>query len=245
MLTIYRTNVDKISIDPISNQCIIIDLDQTLISTQENVNSLLQLNIFFDPKFIKLRHRVYHLVLEDFEAPGLGTKFDFWGITRPFAKEFLEYCFSRFVFVGIWSAGKREYVEAIVDFLCRDLIEPHTIFSRDQCLQLPGNIIEKPIQTHMIDINPIIAQYVSLRNTFILDDNSRTFINNKDNGIHIPAYSPEYDPNLSIEDNIEIFKVEDNCLLELIEWLSSSEIITCDDIRILDKTHIFSIHPSI
>jgi curved DNA-binding protein CbpA len=50
--------------------------------------------ILSDPKLLSLRQRTYIITLDDLEKPGIGTKLDCWGVTRPHIDEFLMFCFS-------------------------------------------------------------------------------------------------------------------------------------------------------
>jgi len=228
---IYHVDADDIPSTSITDKCIVLDLDQTLIATQESIESLKELNILSDPNLISLRRRVYYVTIEDLEKPGIGTKYDFWGITRPHVQEFLIFCFSYFKIVSVWSAGKRPYVEAIVDYIFKDLPQPHVIFTHDDVKIGPKGHILKPLNK-MIESNPVLRRNMSLQNTFAIDDNSMTFFNNHNNGILIPAY----DPSLSIN----ALARDDHALLQLKYWLLQPDVVNSHDITTLDKTHIFS-----
>src|SRR3990172_9552529 len=191
---LYHVISDDIPSTSITDKCIVLDLDQTLIATQDSIDSLKQLNILSDPNLIALRNRTYYITIEDLEKPGIGTKYDFWGVTRPRINEFLIFCFSYFKIVAVWSAGKRPYVEAIVDHIFKDIRLPHIVFTHDDILIGPGGHVEKPL-TKMIESNPVLRRNMSLQNSLAIDDNSMTFYLNHDNGVLIPAY----DPALSID----------------------------------------------
>lgn len=229
---LYHVSVDDIPQASITDKCIVLDLDQTLIATQESMSSLIELNILSDPKLMELRNRTYHITIEDLERPGIGTKYDFWGVTRPHINEFLIFCFSYFKIVAVWSAGKRPYVEAIVDHIFKDIKMPHIIFTHDDIDIGPGGHIEKPL-TKMIESNPILRRNMSLQNTLALDDNSMTFYLNHDNGILIPPYDPSLNINALLRD--------DPTLLQLKYWLLQPEVVNARDVTILNKSQIFSI----
>jgi len=229
--TLYHVSIDDIPPASITDKCVVLDLDQTLIATQENMASLKDLNILSDPKLISLRNRIYHIMIEDLERPGIGTKYDFWGVTRPHIHEFLIFCFSYFKIVAVWSAGKRPYVEAIVDHIFKDIRPPHIIFTHDDIEKGPGGHVEKPL-TKMIQSNPVLRKNMSLQNTFAVDDNSMTFHLNNGNGILIPAY----DPSL----NVNALGRDDPTLLQLKYWLLQPEVVKSRDVTLLDKSHIFS-----
>jgi hypothetical protein len=229
--SLYHVAADNIPSSSITDKCIVLDLDQTLIATQDSVDSLKSLNILSDPNLISLRNRVYYITIEDLEKPGIGTKYDFWGVTRPHIHEFLLFCFSYFKIVAVWSAGKRPYVEAIVDHIFKDLPKPHVIFTHDDIEIGPKGHIEKPL-VKMIESNPILRRYMSLQNILAIDDNPMTFFRNHDNGVLIPAYDPALNVNAMARD--------DPSLLQLKYWLLQPEVAYSRDVATLDKTRIFS-----
>lgn len=228
---LYPTAADDIPAVAMTNHCIVLDLDLTLLSTQESTESLATMKILSDPQLMELRKRIYYITIEDLEKPGIGTRYDFWGVTRPHLNKFLMFCFSYFKIVAVWSAGKRPYVEAIVDHLFKDLPKPHVVFSYDDVIMTPQGHVEKPL-LKMINYDLVLKRNMSLENTFALDDNSMTFYHNIDNGILIPAYEPAL--------NITAFMRDDPTLLQLQSWLLLPEVATAKDIRKLDKSRIFS-----
>lgn len=228
---IYHVAADDIPSASITDKCIVLDLDQTLIATQDSVDSLKQLGILSDPHLLPLRNRLYYITIEDLEKPGVGTKYNFWGVTRPHINEFLIFCFSYFKIVAVWSAGKRPYVEAIVDHIFKDLPKPHVIFTHDDVIIGPQGHITKPL-TKMIESNPVLRRNMSLQNTFALDDNVMTFYQNHNNGILIPAYDPSLSTNALGRD--------DPTLLQLKYWLLQPEVVNARDVTVLDKSKIFS-----
>lgn len=228
---IYHVAADDIPSASITDKCIVLDLDQTLIATQDSVDSLKQLGILSNPNLISLRNRVYYLTIEDLEKPGVGTKYDFWGVTRPHVQEFLIFCFSYFKIVAVWSAGKRPYVEAIVDHMFKDLPKPHVVFTHDDIDIGPGGHVLKPL-TKMIESNPVLRRNMSLQNTLAIDDNSMTFHNNTENGVLVPAYDPS--------SNINAFARDDPTLLQLKYWFLQPEVVNARDVTALDKSKIFA-----
>lgn len=229
--TLYYVAANDIPSTSITDKCVVLDLDQTLIATQDHIESLKELNIMSDPKLLLLRNRVYHITIEDLEKPGIGTKYDFWGVTRPHVKEFLLFCFSYFKVVAVWSAGQRPYVEEIVDSIFQDLPKPHIILSHDDIEYNSSGHIEKPL-TKMIKFNPMLTRLMTLQNTLAIDDNPSTFVKNYGNGVLIP----EYDPDLSID----AFNKDDQRLLQLKYWLLQPEVINSRDVNMLDKSKIFT-----
>lgn len=228
--SLYRTYIDDLPKATITDHCIVLDLDQTLIATQDSVDTLSKLKILSDPKLLSLRNRSYYITIDDVEKPGIGSKYDFWGVTRPHVEEFLIFCFSYFKIVAVWSAGKRPYVEAIVDHLFRDLPQPHIVFSHDDIILNNKNEVEKPL-TKMINLNDITKRYMSLENTFAIDDNNTTFVHNPKNAVYIPPYEPSVSVNALSRD--------DPTLLQLKYWFLQPEVMDSLDIRQLDKKKIF------
>lgn len=231
MSTLYYVAANDIPSTSITDKCVVLDLDQTLIATQDSTDSLKELNILSDPQLLALRNRTYFITIEDLEKPGIGTKYDFWGVTRPHLQEFLIFCFSYFKIVAVWSAGQRPYVEAIVDVIFKDLPKPHVIFTHDDIEIGPGGRIEKPLNK-MIKSNPVLLRLMSLQNTLAVDDNATTFIDNLDNGVLIP----QYDPALSTS----AMGRDDPTLLQLKYWLLQPEVVNARDVTMLDKSTIFT-----
>jgi hypothetical protein len=221
-------NIPKVSL---TDKCIVLDLDQTLIATQDDIESLQELGILSDPKLLSLRQRTYIITLDDLEKPGIGTKLDCWGVTRPHIDDFLMFCFSYFKIVAVWSAGQRKYVEAIVDHIFKDIQQPHIIFTYDDIIfdnkKNPGTPL-----LHMIEDNTILKRYMSLKNTLALDDNPTTFTKNIKNGVLIPAYEPAL--------NVTALSQDDPTLLQFKNWLLLSDVINSKDVQLLDKNKIFT-----
>lgn len=232
MNNIYKTAIDKIPFKSLTNKCIVLDLDETLVHSNENVSELNSLNIMRDPKLLDLRGRTYELSMDDVVyKKGQGIKTEMWGITRPHVKDFLIFCFSYFKVVAVWSAGKKKYVEDIVDYLFRDIKRPHVVYSRDDCEKTTDNILIKPIEK-MIK-QELLTKYMSLENTFIIDDRTSVFETpNPDNGIQIPAYAPDF--------NIRSLRTDDISLKQLMTWLLRPEVVNALDVRDLDKSGIFN-----
>ena len=222
----YPNDYHKISEPPLTDKCIVLDLDQTLIATQDEISDLINLKVLSNPKHLKLRNRIYHLEIGELDEIGDGEVFEFWGILRPHIYEFLLFCFKYFKMVIVWSAGQRYYVEAIVDFIFKDFRHPHVLYTFEDIEYDSSDDIIKPIEK-MISDNP----GMSFENTFCFDDNHLTFSKNHGSGI----LCPPYEPDLSIEG----IKAEDETLLILMDWLSSEEVMKCEDVSALEKHKIF------
>lgn len=228
-MRLYHVVADDIPSHSITGKCIVLDLDQTLVASQDKMESLKELKILADPELLALRNKTYVISIEDLEKPGVGTKLDIWGVTRPHLQEFLIFCFSYFKIVAVWTAGKKPYGEAIVDYIFRGLPQPYILFTSDETIFRPQAV--KPL-VNMIKEDPSLLHNMSLSNTFALDDNISTFSENQDNGILIPAYNPP--------PTVPALSRDDPTLLQLKYWLLQPEVVNSKEIRNLDKSKIFS-----
>ncbi|MEM2987273.1 MAG: HAD family hydrolase [Nitrososphaerota archaeon] len=223
--SLYYTLADDI-LPALTDKCIILDIDHTLVCSHDDKKILEDFGIFTDPNLYYIRDRFYFLSFSE------RKKVSFWGITRPFLKEFLVFCFSYFKIVSIWSAGKKDYVHSIVRHIFKDLPQPHVVFTYDDVeFTLDGKIL-KPI-IKMAQSNPVLEYHMRLDNTFCVDDNPMTFLLNKDNGILIPPYNPPL--------NIKAISRDDPSLIQLKYWLLQPTVMNSTDVRELDKTEIFTI----
>lgn len=231
----YSSDLSKIPDVPLTDKCIILDLDETLVHTdneEPNTELLKDLEIFSNPNLYDLRERVYKITMEDvISKKGTGDKTEMWGILRPHVREFLIACFTYFRVVIVWSAGRKNYVHAIVDFLFLGLPRPTVIWTYDDLEKLPNNTLIKPLNK-LIEKIPTLNKYMSLENSFILDDRLTVFQEpNPSNGIEIPAYRPTFNP--------KSLRSDDKALLSVTNWLMKPEVMNSTDIRQLDKRNIF------
>ena len=219
---------------PLTNKCIVLDLDETLVHSHHegNIELMKELEIFTNPKYLDLRKRTYKITMDDVvHKKGEGAKTEMWGITRPHLTEFLIFCFTYFKVVIIWSAGRNKYVHSIVDHIFKDLKRPTIVWTYDNLSKLSNNTLIKPL-SKMIEHIPGLSKYMSLENSFIIDDRLSVFQQpNPNNGIQIPAYNPSMTP--------ESMRKNDNRLQQLMKWFQQSEVINCKDVRTLNKTNIF------
>jgi TFIIF-interacting CTD phosphatase-like protein len=217
-----------------TNKCIVLDLDETLVHShpESHIELLRELKIYSKAEYIDLRERIYKITMDDVvDKKGTGVKTEMWGILRPHVKEFLEFCFKYFKIVIVWSAGMKNYVNVIVDFLFKDIKRPLIIWDRNEIEKLPDGTLIKPLNK-LINTVPGLNKYMSLENTFIVDDRITVFAEpNPHNGIEIIPYKPEF--------NLEGIREEDTTLLKLIQWFSRPEVMNSRDVRELDKTKIF------
>jgi hypothetical protein len=222
-----EVNFSSIQIRTLSPHGIVLDLDESLVHTFPDMETASKLGVFSDPQ---LRSRVYHLELTDVSiSKGIGQKIHLWGIIRPHVDQFLRFCFSYFKIVGVWSAGKKEYVEAIVELLFRDIAKPHFIYTYNDCYaEESGNLI-KPLDKLFHETT--IGRHINRDNILCLDDRDDVCCRNPDNAVIIPRYKPK----ASIESLLE----SDLALKDLMNWLLSPKVRFSNSPVILQKDQIF------
>jgi hypothetical protein len=121
---------------------IVFDLDKTLIYTaSSSVGELYRSGIMEDPKFFPMQSRVYYFNLpatyrekkRPLDPDGVSGM---WGTMRPYAREFLEFCFKRFKRVIVFTAGTADYAIPICDVLFRGIAKPYMIWARGHCIRI-------------------------------------------------------------------------------------------------------------
>jgi len=215
-----------------NGKCIILDLDETLVHTWKSPEFLDRYQIYLNPKIYKEFHPLgsqpyCHLLTINNDL--------LWVLCRPHLYEFLNFVYSEFDNVIIWSAGIKEYVVKIVELILLQagLPLPKFIWNRSNCHNYQG-IYHKPINELIVAINSIKYKHFDInpRNTIIVDDKIYTFMQNPQNGILIPEYNPE-------EGISQLLDRSDTSLKKLIKWFDSEEFRNSHDVRELDKSKIF------
>lgn len=223
-------------IKSMTDNSVILDLDETCLHTFKNIEDLEKLGILTDPRYIDLRRRIYVLNIVDLYEKGDGETIQMWGIIRPGLRKFLKFCFSYFKYVIVWSAGVTKYVNAAVDYIFKGFPRPHVVASRPECLNEGTEkdmILTKPI-TRLIELVPELKDKINLENTYIIDDRIDYVKFNFDNGIIIPPYNPS--------PTIHSLRVEDYALAKIMIWLIEPDIMFSKDIRKTKKNgNIFSL----
>jgi len=215
----------------LTDKCLVLDIDETLVHTFDDGERINKNMIWNDPNLLELRRRIYEIELIDIAGiRGKGDYYKMSGIMRPYLKEFLSFCFNYFKVVAIWSAGKYEYVHAIVNQIFKDLPYPDAVYTRDDCELIDGSYV-KPL-SKMIDREKHLN--MSLNNTIILDDKNYTFYPNPQNGILIPGYYPS-------GASLDKLMIEDVALYQFIAWLNKylSQFSEAKDLRNLRMNAIF------
>jgi TFIIF-interacting CTD phosphatase-like protein len=198
---------------------IVLDIDETLLHSfddEKDINNLMKIK----KENIKYRDRITFLQGEDEN----GYKFALASIFRPGLEEFLNFCFSNFDKVIIWSAGQRGYVEQAVNKMTLDTKgQIFDIWSFPYAEKHKKGFYYKPLRKMEDKLN------LDLKHTFIIDNQEETFIDNTKNAIHIPNYLPTAD--------IKGLELKDDALYKLINWLSKEKD---KDVNTLDKNNIFT-----
>lgn len=211
----------EIPLRSMSKHGIVLDIDETLVHTFTDINKAFEFGVFEDPV---LRSRAFYIELTDVSAEkGIGEKSRLWGVVRPHAEEFLQFCFSFFKVVGVWSAGKKEYVESVVELLFRDICPPNFVYTFDDCHK-EGPVYSKPLEKLFRETN--LGDYVSPGHVFFLDDRADVCKYNPLNAVILPPYIPQ--------SLCEIMR-DDDTLLRLISWFMQPGVWYCDDVRKLRK----------
>jgi len=222
----------------LTDLCLVLDIDETLVHTFDNESTCNALNIPANPKTIDLRSRYYNINVEMDRGAVNGSKV-MCGIKRPHLDEFLRFCFGYCRLVIPWSAGTYDYVHPMSEEIFRDLPEPHAVLTRENCTGTTQHF-EKPLWKLVKDL-PEIRPYIkfdetsnsdNIKNILIIDDRKHSFAQNPNNGILIPAYDPSTTP--------EGMRREDTSLLQIMNWLKRPEVMKSTDVRKLDKSYIFS-----
>lgn|SRR3990167_2244553 len=207
-----------------TDKCVVLDIDETCVhSFEDAMPSWLR-----DPEYKDILSNCYEIhPVDAVDDAGTGNILPMWGIRRPHLTEFLVFCHKYFRHVLVWSAGAKHYVHEVVRAIFTGLPSPTLIYTRDD---IPSGPTTKPLPI-IINDDTIRNSGCSLDNTYIIDDRYDYFMNNPNNGVQIPAYSPPMTP--------EALRADDQSLLVLKWWLSQPTVKKSYDIRTLDKSSIF------
>lgn len=204
--------------NPSTNKTIVLDLDETLVKTCEDMVSLKNSKLLTNPDYYHVRSRLYNIYLEK-------SKPCLWGIKRAYLDEFLEFCFQYFKYVVVWSAGMNDYVHEICSIIFKDHPCPDAILTRDDCVYHRGKYT-KPLEK--------VHDLFNIRkcNTIIVDDRDDIVENNSGYGIVIEPFDPH--PRKFAETDT------DDTLLKIKEWLENEHVVyTNDFIRVLDTNPFY------
>lgn len=215
----------KSSPDSLTDLNLVLDIDDTLVQTFDDIQQLYKCPIMKNSKYYPVRKRVYVLKFDqDKESEEEDVV---WGVKRPHIDDFLAFANDYFRNVVIWSAGTYDYVHAIVKNLFKNISCPTRVFTRNDCHQSEEFGYEKPLQK-IYSIIPEMNPY----NTFLIDDRQEVFSRkDPENGIIIPPFSPDIDDLNAL--------TNDTCFLDLKHWFMQPEVMETYDVRDLDKRSIF------
>lgn len=194
---------------------IVLDLDQTLIATQEDMER----EVYEQYKTHDTSNRLYDIDVTDADG-----RYITWGLRRPHLKAFLDFCFKYFREVIVWTAGTYEYGHAIVNAIFENQ-RPHRILTRNDCERINSGKYEgelaKPIS--LLDLDP--------RLTITLDDKDFTGVQNPKNVFVCPGYYPDVGRGSEIDIDRIYRKDNDHFLLDFMDFLLSPEVMTSKDLR--------------
>lgn len=226
---------------------IVLDLDENLLHSYENPQFLDTLEIYKNPTIYRMFHPLgsqslsYSMLLDI-----NGHQSRIWGIYRPHLFEFLAFAGHYFDNIIVWSAGIVPYVEEITKqiFLESGLQPPKLVWARNKCAIYKDRnqeLYHKPISEIEAELATRPYQTFSLdpKSTLVMDDKQHTFLSNVSNGVLTPVYSPGKQNPGRIPTLSDLLDRSDDCLLKFIKWLETDEVRNCEDVRLLNKTHIF------
>ena len=162
---------------------------------------------------------------------------------RPGLVDFLNYCFSRFDNVILWSAGDDYYVKQVVECIFKKTDNmPNNVLARSNCHIISGEVKKKKdagsqeveIYTKPLSKLEKIDPSMTLQKCIFVDDNPDNSYFNISNHVLIPRFEPKCNAT-----DIDKALDNDRALYDLIEWLESDQVKYCKDIRELPKTGIF------
>jgi len=211
---------------------VVLDLDETLVHTFENMNDYNNFKQFNDIRFLDLMTRSYVIEMNDVSTIiGQGYNEKLWGITRPYVEEFLKFAFGYFKYVIVWSAGLDRYVQQIVEKIFSRIDRPDVIYGRSKCSK--GTTDDNRVFNHKPLARLIKEQNldIDMSKIILVDDKLYSFTDNPDNSIFIPGYIPE--------PTINSMRIEDTELVKLMYWLLDDNVMYTNDIRLIDRSNIF------
>lgn len=229
-------NVSRLENLPVlaTDKCIVLDIDHTCLATMNDAQSISTC------KQLTTNHTLgwytemmYNGVIYDAsDSVPLGQPYTICGVLRPGVREFINFACNYFKVVAIWSAGRKKYVDMVVELIFKDAPRPpDVIFSYQECTDPYENIMGKPL-SKMIGSHPLLTKHMSLKNTIIIDDYPQSFANNPHNGILIPGYHPEV--------SVDGVRKPDDAWHRITQWFDSPAVRSSTDVTLLDKQHIFS-----
>jgi hypothetical protein len=223
---------------------LVLDLDECIVHSWESPVFIEKYGIYTDPTIYRKFHPLgspsicYSMVLDM-----NGHKNYIWGLHRPHLYEFLSFAGHYFDNIIVWSAGIVPYVEEIAKqiFLESGLRPPKLVWARNKCSKYQ-DLYHKPIDEIISELSTRTYETfkVDPKSTLILDDKQHTFMANVNNGILINVFFPGKERPGRVPTLDDLLNRSDKCLLQFMSWLQRPEVQNSEDVRLLDKTKIFS-----
>lgn len=160
----------------------------------------------------------------DFENCGFVT------ILRPFHYKFLDFCFSNFDAVGVWTAAGSEYAKIAMEntFYEFGFPEAHFVYTYDNCVKrrIPEPWGESKIQIFK-DLSKISKFGFDLDHTLVVDDLAEAYPRQYGNLVKVKPFHGEKDDIelLKLVEYLELIKNEENYRsIEKRGWRASVEL---------------------
>lgn len=148
----------------------------------------------------------------------------FIAYARPMVRKFLKFCNKYFNKVIIWSAGSKNYVDAIVKLLFWEINNPYIIMTRDDCSKTNNGELYKPLSKVYAKV-----QGSDSTNTILVDDREFNSVDDPYNIINIPRYEPKR--------NEKGFEEDDIHLTDIMYWFCIPEVRNSKDIKLVTKPY--------
>lgn len=172
-------------------------MDETLLHSSEN-RDLYHVEVKRYQNDFDTLTRIRNLNVRLVSREGRIQNYYMWTILRPGWDTMLREAQKHFQYIGIYSAGQREYVEACAEIFS-EVVNLDFVLSANDLINRT-----KPLSI----VRSILPETVTMENIVLIDDLSENFIENPHNGHQIIPYSP-ITPCTS-----------DNCLHQLVDRFS-------------------------
>lgn len=173
--------------------CLVLDIDETLVHSSED-RALYNGFVKKYANDFETLSRIRSLEVRIPSREGRIQTYLMWTLLRPGWDRLLSEARKTFTYVGIYSAGTREYVEACVEIFSK-VIDIDFVLSKDDMLHET-----KPLKV----VLSILPEEVAFEDIVLIDDIRANFHANPKNGHEIAPYSPETPCS------------SDNCLYQII-----------------------------
>ena len=145
-----------------------------------------------------------------------GDGYNVW--SRPFLKEFIEFCFATFITVSIWTAASEDWYQLVYQSTLKALLPPNKsflfVFTGNRCVsETDWDAIESgEFYPRTISVKPLSKVWrkfkqLNRHNTLILDNTCTTYSRNFGNAIPIETFERQ--------------DTTDRELFKLMQWIPS------------------------